>query len=252
MVDRGTTRSGARFSELNSGYYLSLEDCKAHHKRLFAPDPVIHTRLVPIYGQQRRGSLAQTIVRFQFGSPLILSTLYDVFSDLFQQHSENSTDGFEVLVTFNIILFSEQEKTYHVFYGLHNARSDMRVTDRLTPYDAVVVRTLLDIPKIKTVFDVEDVLRANRDAFRDTHVMIHSFVNVVYLIHRFVSAELRPREKSEKKKEARLVKQPTASTSASAPVASLPLPKRQIFRKHYSFGDLEQSLPKGGKKPFKR
>ena len=251
MVDRGTTRSGARFSELNSGYYLSLEECKAHHKRLFAPDPVVHTRLVPIYGQQRRGSLAQTIVRFQFGSSQILSTLYDVFSDLFQQHSENTTDGFEVLVTFNIILFSEQEKTYHVFYGLHSAHNDMWVTDRLTPYDTVVVRTLLDVPKIKTVFDVEDVLRANRDAFRDTHVVIHSFVNVVYLIHRFVSAELRPKEKKEKKKEVNTTQEPTASTSSSVLADPLPLPKRQIFRKHYNVGDLE-SLPKGGKKPFKR
>ena len=197
-ADKGTTRSGNRFQKLNVGYYETLEELKRQHSRLFIEKPGIETRLLPIVGGQTRGgSLAQTLVRFRFNSPLVVSTLYDVFTDLFQQHGENTEDGFEVQVTFNLILFGEREgkKAFHVFYGLQHGNVESRVSDRLTEIAPVIVRNLVDIRKIKTTFDSEDLLRMNRDAFRDSNVQIHSFINVNFLIHRFVSAEIKERKK---------------------------------------------------------
>jgi len=250
MADKGTTRSGVCFSDLNAGYYKLLKQCVAAHKKLFSEEPSVQTRLIPIVGQER-GCLSQTIVRFPINSAQISSTLFDIFSDLFQQHRENDTDGFEVQITFNAILHSEQKNTWHVFYGLHHAQSNERVTERFISQNVFVVKSLLDVANIKSSFDAESLLYAHRNSFADTHVRVHSFINVIYLIHRFVSSELRPRrtpaevaaEKErknkikEEKRKAYLEKQTQQESSTSS------------SRKHVISG--QSQLKKGGKKSFK-
>jgi hypothetical protein len=184
--ERGFLRSGTRFAARNNPYYFSVEELLSHHKRLLVQEPAVTTRATRIAGLNF-GSLLQTTVRFRMDSSLLKSTLRTVFFDLFREHEESGTSGFEVVVTFNAILTNQDASSFSLFYG-HDHRADnvAGAAPELKFGGTTIIRTLLDLDSIPTTFDSEKLIHSHRHAFENSNVRIHSFLNVVYLIYRFI------------------------------------------------------------------
>ena len=183
---RGQLRSGALYRTRNRPYYPSLGELLSHHRRLLEPEPAVTTRSARIAGLNF-GSLLQTTVRFPVKSQIIEPTLRRIFFDLFQEHRESGQSGFEVVVTFNAVLTNSSESTFSMFYGHdHRASNVAGAAPELKYGNTFVVSSLLDLVNVPTAFDMEQLLRAHRHAFEDSNVHIHSFVNIVYLIYRFI------------------------------------------------------------------
>lgn len=188
-MERGTLRSGERFATRNFSHYTSEKELLAHHKRLLEPEPAITTRAARIAGFNF-GSLLQTTVRFRFDSTVIRSTLRRVFFDLFREHTVGSDTGFEVVVTFNAILTNQADQknsTFSMFYG-HDHRADnlSGAAPELKYGTTTLVQLLSDVDKIPVDFESEDLIRSHRRAFESSNVSIHKFINIVYLIYRYV------------------------------------------------------------------
>jgi hypothetical protein len=195
-MERGNLRSGTRFAARNLNYYSSVKELLEHHKRLLNPEPAITTRATRIAGLNF-GSLLQTTVRFRFNSTIIKATLRAVFFNLFREHTPNSDSGFEVVVTFNAILTSTAEQnTYSIFYG-HDHRADnlSGAAPELKYGATTVVRFLADVDNIPVSFEQEALIAAHRRAFESSNVRIHEFINIVYLIYRFVDTDSTIRER---------------------------------------------------------
>lgn len=186
MDSRGQLRSGSRYIQTNRPYYSSLRELLSHHKRLLLPEPAVTTRSARIAGLSQ-GSLLQTTVRFPVGSTIIRSTLREIFVDLFLEHQESSTNGFEVVVTFNAVLTNSTESSFSLFYGHdHRASNVAGAAPELKHGTTFLVRSLLDLDNVPVSFEMEQLLRAHRHAFENSNVHVHSFINIVYLIYRFV------------------------------------------------------------------
>lgn len=229
-MERGSLRSGSRFSARNFNHYTTVKELLAHHQRLLSHQPAITTRATRITGLNF-GSLLQTTVRFRFNSSIIKATLRAVFFNLFREHIQSPDSGFEVVVTFNAILTSSVERTtYSLFYG-HDHRADnvSGAAPELKYGATTTVRLLSDVDNIPVVFDQDSLIAAHRRAFENSNVRIHEFVNIVYLIYRFVDtpSTLSERSKSLKRKKRSAPPpaaaasaddgvEPTASTSAAA------------------------------------
>lgn len=52
--------------------------------------------------------------------------------------------------------------------------------------EAYVIRTLADVKKIPTEFDFAQLVESHRDAFPDSNVKLVYFVNVMYVVYRFI------------------------------------------------------------------
>jgi hypothetical protein len=185
-MERGVLRSGSRFAARNIAFATSVEQLMSTHKRLTAKEPAIATKVVRIAGHNV-GSLIQTTVRFHFDSAIIKSTLRKVFFNLFQEHTVSPDSGFEVVVTFNAIIADSTGGSYSIFYG-HDQRAGNKsgAAPELKFGETVVVKLLEDVDNIPTSFDQETLIASHRGAFQDSNVHIHSFVNIVYLIYRYV------------------------------------------------------------------
>jgi hypothetical protein len=185
-MERGELRSGSRFAARNFNYYTTVKELLEHHKKLLDHHPAITTRATRIAGLNF-GSLLQTTVRFRFDSSIIRSTLRAVFFNLFREHTQGAESGFEVVVTFNAILTSEKEKTFSLFYG-HDHRADNRsgAAPELKYGATTVVRLLADVDTIPMSFEQQNLIDSHRRAFEDSSIKIHEFINIVYLIYRFV------------------------------------------------------------------
>ena len=191
-MERGTLRSGERFAARNYAFYKSEKDLLAHHKRLLDPEPAITTRAARIAGLNF-GSLLQTTVRFRFDSTVIRSTLRRVFFDLFREHTTREDSGFEVVVTFNAILTNQSDQnnpSFSLFYG-HDHRADniSGAAPELKYGSTTLVRQLSDVDNIPVDFESDDLIRSHRRAFESSAVSIHKFVNIVYLIYRYVDVK---------------------------------------------------------------
>lgn len=187
-IERGTLRSGGRFAARNNPHYASVRELLSHHRRLLNPEPVVSTRIARI-GELQTGSLSQTTIRFPFGFPNIRQRLRFEFLDLFREHTENETDGFEVVVTFNAILTNQEGTSFSLFFGNdYRVGSVTGAAPELTYGDRTIVRTLNDVGQIPTEFNAENLIHAHRHAFANSNVRIHQFVNVVYLVYRFFEA----------------------------------------------------------------
>ena len=187
MSDRGFLRSGTRYSARNNPYYTSVSELLSHHKRLLEEEPAITTRAVRIAGVNY-GSLLQTTARFTIHCSVIRPTLRQIFFDLFREHTEADNSGFEVVVTFNAILTNQEGTTFSMFFGHdHRASNIAGAAPELKFGHTVVVRSLLDLDSIPTQFDSEELLRSHRHAFENSNVRVHKFVNIVYLIYRFIN-----------------------------------------------------------------
>jgi hypothetical protein len=188
-LERGSLRSGARFAARNRPHYSSYRELISHHSRLLENEPAITHRVARI-ADSRSGNLIQTTVRFRFDSPLIYSTLREVFNELFREHEESSTEGFEVVVTFNAVLTDQESSTFSLFYGQdHRASNDSGAAPELSYGSTLVVRSMLDVGQIPTSFDSETLVRSHRSAFAHSNVSVHSFVNVIFLIYRYVRSD---------------------------------------------------------------
>lgn len=186
MTERSQLRSGARYNARNRPYYSSVSDLLSHHQRLLISEPALTTRSVRIAGLNV-GSLLQTTARFTIDSTIIRPTLRNIFFDLFREHTESSNSGFEVVITFNAILTNSSESTFSLFYGHdHRASNIAGAAPELSYGETVVVRTLLDIESVPTVFSQDELRRSHRHAFENSNVHVHSFINIVYLIYRFI------------------------------------------------------------------
>ena len=194
--ERGVLRSGSRFAARNNPYYSSYQQLIAHHRRLLDPVPAVSHRVARLF-DSRAGTLIQTTVRFVFDSPLIYSTLREVFSELFREHEELSSEGFEVVVTFNAVLIDSDSSSYSLFYGQdHRAGNDAGAAPELRFGSTIIVRSMLDVGRIPSSFDSEALILSHRNAFANSNVRVHRFLNVIYLIYRYVSVDKRPRNVS--------------------------------------------------------
>lgn len=194
--ERGQLRSGARFAARNLPYYSSLKELLSHHRRLFEKEPAISQRYFYIGGARSLlsgRSLMQTTVRYRVDYPDIKRHLTSVFHDLFREHTENTTDGFEVVITFNAILSNSERSSFSIFYG-HDHRANnfsgaySHLRHNQEP-EQIIVRNLPDVDSVPTHFDFEQLAKTHRQAFADSGVSIYKFVSVVYLVYRFVKRQ---------------------------------------------------------------
>ena len=187
-MDRGTLRSGERFAARNYSYYTSVQELLSHHQRLLAQEPAVTTRATRIAGLSI-GSLLQTTIRFRFDSSVIRPTLRRIFFDLFREHTLGSESGFEVVVTFNAVLSHSARPSFSLFYGHdHRASNIAGAAPELKFGTTTLVKVLADVDQIPTEFDQAVLLRSHQRAFESSSVSIHSFVNIVYLVYRYVDA----------------------------------------------------------------
>lgn len=184
------TRSGALLRARNQPFYTSVRELMRHHQRLINENPAV-TQQVAIIANS--GSLIQTTVRFPITSNVIRVNLQRVFTELLTQLEPGH--HFEVIITFNAILYAPSQGTYSLFYG-----HDFRQTNQggraveLAFYDnSTIVRTPFDVNRIPIDIDYDRLLYLHRNAFESSNVYIHSFVNIVYLIYKYVPAAARRR-----------------------------------------------------------
>lgn len=189
-----TTRSGARFRSANRPFYQSLQELRQHHNRLFTEDPAFSQSQIFIGGRNR--TLIQATLRFPVQSTRIRSSLLEVFADLFQTH-DSAEGGFEVIITFNAILFSHETNTYSVFFG-HDYRlgTTTGAAQQFGHPDTYFIRYLDEVHQIPTDINVADLLHTYRNAFDDSGVSIHSFINIIYLIYQYVETSPRPNRRA--------------------------------------------------------
>ncbi len=96
--------------------------------------------------------------------------------------------GFEVVVTYNAIITDSTGGCHSFFYGHnHRAGNISGAAPELKLGETVVVKLLEDVHNIPISFDQETLIALHRGAIQDSNVHIHSFVNIVYLIHRYVN-----------------------------------------------------------------
>ena len=184
--ERGATRSGARFARTNEGYFPTLADLLRAHERLQEEVSPISLRYFRLGLTQ--GSLLQATLRFSTSCENIRSHLLTHFMQLFREHNEGPQSGFEVLVTFNAVLSNREGNSFSVFYGhdyrannLIGAAGELRYGE-----EAVTVRNLAGVSQIPTRFDFEQLATAYRHAFEHSNLRVVRFLNVVYLVYRYV------------------------------------------------------------------
>jgi len=186
-AERGTLRSGSRFASRNTSHFSSFRELLLVHKKLLDPEPAVSTRIARI-GESKIGSLLLTTIRFRFDFSAIAYRLRVELLDLFREHSQNRNDGFEVVVTFNAVLTNQDETSFSVFYGQDfRANNSSGAAPELKYGEVIVVKSIADISKIPTTFDSEELAISHRRAFENSNVKIFKFLNVVYLVIRFLS-----------------------------------------------------------------
>lgn len=184
--ERGQLRSGRRFAALNRAYHGSERELLSHHRALLQPFAGPSTRRFRL--STGGGDLSQTTVRYSPGYGAIGSHLRSVFVELFREHVEAPDAGFEVVVTFNVILTNADKTSFSVYYGqdyrataYHGVHQGLRGAGG----SVTLVQTLRDVDRVPTAFDLEQVARNHAESFSSSNVRIHRVLNIVYLIYRF-------------------------------------------------------------------
>lgn len=77
--------------------------------------------------------------------------------------------------------------TYCVFFG-QDFRQDSPygASPEFRHGDPIIVKTLSDVKKIPTKFDFQQLIESHRDAFDRSNVRVAYFINVVYIIYKFI------------------------------------------------------------------
>ena len=182
---RGTRESAAARIHRNRGYCRTVTELMRQHPKLqeFEPSEVSRDVFSFTRGRQR-GSLIQTHVRFRFDYPRVKEYLVKLFNKLFALRGSNS-DAFEVVITFNAILYCQDTNTYSLFYGTdHRENNRMGAAQELGHGTTQIVQDMLDVnSKLTTEFDWEEVVQAHRNAFPNSNVRVFKIVNIIYLIY---------------------------------------------------------------------
>ena len=222
--ERGSLRSGARFAARNRPFYSSIKDLLQHHPKLLDSKPAVSTEVLKIGSTRTVGNLLQTTIRFRADHPTIGHSLREIFLDLFREHIENETDGFEVVTVFNAILTDASRTSFSVFYGHDYAEGNVSGAAAQLSYSAepVVVRSVLDVKNIPSSFDLEQIVSERRLAFQQSGVTIDRILNIVYLVRRFVE----PETKSKREKKIRLKKKKVGKHDGVTEVSGQTLPPR--------------------------
>jgi len=188
--ERGQTRSGRRFAQANVGHYGSVAELLRHHQRLLELESPISLRYFRVGRDQ--GSLLQATLRFSVQHSNIRQSLLVHFTSLFREHVEGSRTGFEVLVTFNAVLGTREGDSFSVFYG-HDYRAGnlLGASPELRYGRPYVVRTLADVARLPVRFDFEALANAHRHSFAHSGVRVERFLNIVYLVYRFMPPQRR-------------------------------------------------------------
>ena len=182
---RGSRISAAERIHGNKGYCKSVSELMRHHSRLQQQEPAESTRDVFTFTKRgRRGTLIQTHVRFRADYNNIQQHLISLFTRLFALRGDNN-DPFEVVITFNAILYCQDAGTYSLFYGTdHRENNRMGAACELGHGDTFVVRDLSQVTtRLPMVFDLQNVLHSHRNAFPHSNVRVHQIVNIIYLIY---------------------------------------------------------------------
>ena len=187
--ERGYTRSGRRFAQGNVGYYPTIQHLLAHHPRLLQREEAISNRVFRIGANQ--GSLIQTTIRFSVRHDNIREALLDHFSRLFAEHNEGREDGFEVTVTFNAVLSNAEGTSFSLFYGHDFRAGNLPGAAPELRYQTSLVRTLGDVARLPVTFDFERLAEAHRHSFENSEVHVARFLNIIYLVCRYVSINRR-------------------------------------------------------------
>lgn len=183
--ERGQTRSGRRFAQLNVGYFPSIPRLLAARPRLLEAEAASSDKVFRLGTNQ--GWLVQTTLRFSVHHSNLRQSLLRQFVQLFRQHSEGRESGFEVVVTFNAILSNPEGTSFSVFYG-HDFRAGnlAGAAPELGYGSTYLVRTLGDVARLPTTFDFERLAETHKHSFEQSGVHIARFLNVVYLVFRYV------------------------------------------------------------------
>jgi len=183
--ERGHTRSGRQFAQGNVGHFTSVAQLRAHHWRLLELETTLNQRLFEVGADQ--GWLIQATLRYSIRNERIRTSLLERFVRLFREHNEGRESGFEVLVTFNAILSNADGTSFSVFYG-HDYRAGNfgGGAPELRYRSTYLVRTVGDAARIPVDFNYEELAEAHRHMFEKSGVHIHSFLNIVYLVYRYV------------------------------------------------------------------
>lgn len=133
---------------------------------------------------RQEGTLTQTHLRFRFDFPEIRQHLVGVFTRLFALRG-NNRDAFEVVVTFNAVLHSQDTQTFSLFYGTdHRENNRMGAARELSYGNTFVVRDLSDVTAVLPhQFNAENLIETHLRAFPNSNVRVHTILNVIYLIY---------------------------------------------------------------------
>jgi hypothetical protein len=107
-LERGTLRSGARLAARNVAYHTSVKALLKCHRRLLQPK--CFTTAEHKFANELDsggGPLVMTVARFHVSNKNIRDELNEWFFEFYREHSQRSSDGYEVVVTFNAILKDE-------------------------------------------------------------------------------------------------------------------------------------------------
>ena len=102
------------------------------------------------------------------------------FSELYRTYGPGY---FDVVVTGNAILVGNTRRRYYLFFGQDFSGFKQR---EVTLRKAKVVASLGDALNLRTIFTVEEFAEQFRRGFPNSDVSVHSLVNVVYLVRRYM------------------------------------------------------------------
>lgn len=182
---RGARISAAERIHGNRGYCKSVKELMKHHARLQQEEPAESTRDVFTFTKRgRRGTLIQTHVRFRADYSNIQQHLVSLFTKLFALRGDNN-DPFEVVITFNAILYCQDAGTYSLFYGTdHRESNRMGAACELGHGGTYIIRNLAQVTsRLPMMFDMQNVLHSHRNAFPHSNVRVHQIINIIYLIY---------------------------------------------------------------------
>lgn len=183
---KDSRNSGVRFSARNVPFYSSVREVLSHHRQLLQAEPAIATRYVAVGSS--RGTLLQTTIRFRSDHENVSERLQTIFADLFRQSRRSSSEGFEVIVTFNAVVSDSSNSAFSVFYGhdYGSAGSSAGGVRRDLRYGAsYLVQTPDDVTDLPTTFDFESLAANSRLQFENSDLRVVRFLNIVYLAYQY-------------------------------------------------------------------
>ena len=186
-LPRSERISAAEKIHQNRGYAQSVKELLRRHIKLTQYEPEEATRDVIRFTRRKRtGVLTQTHLRFRFDYKEIQKHLLKVFGRLFALQGD-CRDGFEVIITFNAILYCKDTNTYSLFYGTdHRENNRMGASNELGYGGTYIVNNLAEVAaRIPCIFEMQDLIHLHRNAFPHSNVSVFKMVNIIYLIYQF-------------------------------------------------------------------